>query len=261
METALRQPDIADVFERLLVPGIFDRYARDLIERARPIGPSDRVLDLGCGTGIVARKLRERLGGATRIAGLDVSPLMIAKARALAPEVEWREGNAVSLPFEPHSFDLVLSQQMLQFVPDRAATLREVRRVLAPGGRLFASTWRPRTEQPLHDALGKVAESHLGASNDKRWTLDGEELRVLLVEAGFVDVRITTVSLTEQFREFPVRMSAMAANFDLASLTDAERAQKLAAVEADSAPVLARFTTGGVVAAPSITNVATATAP
>jgi len=261
MEIALRQPDIAEVFERVLVPSIFDRYARDLIERARPIGPSDRVLDLGCGTGIVARLLRERLGGAARITGLDVSPPMIAKARSLAPELDWREGNAMALPFADHAFDLVLSQQMFQFVPDRAAALREARRVLAPGGRLLASTWRPRAFQPLHDGLGKVAEHHLGTSNDKRWSLDGEALRALLVEAGFVDVQITTVTLIEQHREFPVRMSAMAAGFDLSSLSETERERRLTAVETDSAPVIGGFAVEGYFAAPSTTNIAVATAP
>ncbi len=261
METTLRQPDLADVFERILVPSIFDRYARDLVERARPIGPADRVLDLGCGTGIVARVLRERLGGATKIVGLDASPPMIAKARTVAPELEWHEGNAMALPFADRSFDLVLSQQMLQFVPDRAAALREVRRVLAPGGRLIVSTWRPRSHQPLHDALGQVAERHLGASNDKRWGLDGDELRAMLIEAGFADVKVETVSRVERHREFPVRLSAMAAGFDLTPYDEAERARRFSALEAESAEVLRQFSDGDDVTAPSITNVATATAP
>jgi ubiquinone/menaquinone biosynthesis C-methylase UbiE len=261
MENAFRQPNIADVFEKILVPGIFERYARDLVERARPIGPSARILDLGCGTGIVARVLRERLGGAAKISGLDASPPMVEKARSLAPELDFREGNAMALPFEDRAFDLVLSQQMLQFVPDAGAALREVRRVLAPGGRLLASTWRPRSEQPLHDALGKVAERHLGNSNDRRWSLDGDALRALLVEAGFVGVEVTTVTLTEQFREFPLRMSAMAAGFDLSSLSEAERERKLVAVETESTQVMNRFAAdGGGFAAPSTTNVATAIA-
>src|SRR5512132_4330815 len=104
MEQVQRQPDFADVFERVLVPAIFDRYARDLIDRARPIGPADRILDLGCGTGIVARLLRERLGGAAKLTGLDASPLMIAKAREVAPELAWQEGNAMAMPFADGSF-------------------------------------------------------------------------------------------------------------------------------------------------------------
>ena len=261
VESALRQPDIAEVFERVLVPGIFERYARDLVERARPIGPSDRILDLGCGTGIVARVLRERLGGAARITGLDLSPPMVAMAHTLAPELDFREGSAMALPFETGGFDLVLCQQMLQLVPDPGVALREVRRVLAPGGRLLVSTWRPRAIQPLHEALGAVAERHLGVPNDKRFRLDGDALRGLLGDAGFINVDLTAVTLTEEFREFPVRMSAIAANFDVTSLSDAERESRLAAVEADSAVILSRFATKGGVAAPSTTNVATATAP
>ena len=100
LQTALSQPNAADAYERSVVPAVFERYARDLVERARPIGASDRILDLGCGTGIVARVLRERLGGATKIVGVDVSSPMIEKARSIAPEIDFRVGNAMALPFE-----------------------------------------------------------------------------------------------------------------------------------------------------------------
>src|SRR5689334_2871523 len=112
MEHAQTLPDFADIFERVLVPAIFDRYARDLVERVRPIGPSDRILDLGCGTGIVARVLSERLGGAARITGVDLDPGMLARARSLAPHIAWVEGNAMELPFPDRSFEVVLAQQV-----------------------------------------------------------------------------------------------------------------------------------------------------
>ena len=261
MEATFRQPDVADTFERLLVPSVFERYARDLVERARPFGPSDRILDLGCGTGIVARVLRERLGGGARLVGLDLSGAMIAKARSIAHDIEWHEGNATALPFADGSFDVVLSQQMLQFCRDRQAAAREIRRVLAPGGRLVASTWRPREHQPLFHALGQVAERHLGQSNDLRWSLDGDQLRALLVEAGFIEVRVEAVSLVECHAQFPVRLSAMAAQHDLSGLDDGERERRWAAVEADSAAVLARFADAGAVASPSVANVAIARVP
>src|SRR5689334_20994646 len=105
LATAQKQSNFADGYERTIVPAIFEPYARDLVERARPIGPSARILDLGCGTGIVARVLRERLGGAARIVGLDVSAVMLEKARSLAPELDLREGNAQALPFADGSFD------------------------------------------------------------------------------------------------------------------------------------------------------------
>src|SRR5882672_7258076 len=163
METTLRDPAIAE------------RCTRDLVERARPIGASDRILDLGCGTGIVARVLRERLGGAASIVGLDMNPAMIEKARSIAPELDWREGNVMALPFADGSFDVVLCQDMLSFVPDRLAALREVRRVLSLGGRLLASILLPRVEQPF----------------------DGAALGQALAEAGFTDVRVETVFLNE----------------------------------------------------------------
>ncbi len=261
LEAALRQPNFADTYERAIVPAIFDRYARDLVQRARPIGAADRILDLGCGTGIVARVLRERLGGAAKIVGLDVSPIMIEKARALTPELEFQQGNAMVLPFVDASFDLVLCQEMLQFVPDRLAALREVRRVLAPGGRFITSTWRPRSEQPFHEALGRIAERHLGKSNDARWSLDGPALGHALKGAGFVDVRLETVSFTERFREFSTRMNAMAANFELDALSEAEKERRFAAVEADSAEVLTRFALDEGFGAPSVANVASAVSP
>ena len=148
-----------------------DRYARDLVERARPIGASERILDLGCGTGIVARVLRQRLGGAANIVGVDASLPMIEKARSIEPELDWRVGDAVALPFADASFDLVLCHEMRNVMPDRMVALREVRRVLSPGGRFLVSAWRPRSEQPF----------------------DG----VALIEAGFADVRLETISLTE----------------------------------------------------------------
>jgi ubiquinone/menaquinone biosynthesis C-methylase UbiE len=261
MQTALAQPDFAEIFERVLVPSIFDRYARDLIARARPIGPSDRVLDLGCGTGIVARALRERLGGGAKLAGVDVSPKMIAKARSLAPDIEWHEGDALALPFADGSFDLVLCQQMLQFVPDRLKAVREMRRVLAPRGRLLVSTWKPRAFQPLHDALGRIAERHLGTGNDKRYSLDADVVTSLLSEAGFSELDVQNVSLTESYREFPIRMNALAGNFDLGSLDDEERERRLNAVESESRAVLERFFVDGEVASPSHTTVISAVAP
>jgi ubiquinone/menaquinone biosynthesis C-methylase UbiE len=261
LAAALCLPNAADTYERAIVPGTFERYARDLVERARPIGASDRILDLGCGTGIVARVLRERLGGAANIVGIDKSPPMIEKARSIAPEIDFRLGNATELPFADGSFDLVLCQEMLQFVPDRLAALREVRRVLTPGGRFLTSTWRPRSEQPFHEALGRVAERHLGRSNDARFSLDGPALASALIEAGFSDVRVETVSLTERFSEFSARMNATVAGFDLSALSEAEKERRFAAIEADSAEVFARFALDGGFGAPSFANVATAVAP
>ena len=260
MERAQALPSFAEAYERIVVPAIFTRYARDLIERARPIGPSARILDLGCGTGIVGRQLRERLGGAARIAGLDLHAGMLAVARDRAPDVDWREGDATAMPFEDHGFDLVLCQQMLQFVPDRAAAVREVRRVLAPGGRFLASAWRAADEQPLFQVLGPIARRHFGPADDKRTSFgDAGALRALLADAGFADVRVETVSLVEEWAEMPLRLHVFAANHDVAGIAPDELERRFAAFEAEARAALAPFAmpTGGY-AVRSHTNVATA---
>jgi len=260
MERAQALPDFAEIYERVVVPAIFDRYARDLVERARPIGPSARVLDLGCGTGIVSRVLRERLGGAARLTGADANAAMLAVARRLAPDVDWREADAMSLPFADASFDLVLAQEMLQFVPDRAAAAREVHRVLAPGGRFVASTWRASDEQPLYQAIGPIAERYFGPANDKRMSFgDAGALRALVEGAGFTDVRVETVSLVEDWKDVPMRMHVHAAAHDLTGLAPDELERRFAAYETEARAALARFATpDGRFAMASFANVATA---
>lgn len=108
----------------------------------------------------------------------------------------------------------------------------------------------------------QIAERHLGASGDKRFSFgDGGALRALLCEAGFADVRVETVVIAEQHREFPIRLNVMAMNFDLSALSEAERERRLTAVEAESGPVLARFAAIGGFAESASANLATATAP
>lgn len=260
METSFCMTNFAEIYEHVLVPSIFEPWSEEIIARARPIGPSDRILDLGCGTGIVARKLRERLGGGARITGVDMNGQMLAVARKAAPEIDWREANAMSLPFADASFDIVVCQQMLQFVPDPLVALAEIRRVLVPGGKVVFATWRPRHEIPFFEVLGKIVEKHLGPCNEKRFRLgDDAELRRLLAEAGFANVALDVVTRTELHPKFPYRGSATAANPDMSALSPLERETKLAAVEAESHEAAKAFLVNGVVNAVTRANVVTAT--
>ena len=138
---------VAENYERNLVPIIFAPWADELVETAR-LRQGDRVLDVACGTGIVARIAARKLGGTGSVTGLDVGAPMIMVARATAltegVAVEWREASVVELPFPGAAFDVVLCQSGLQFFPDRPASLREMHRVLEPrGGRLILSVWGP----------------------------------------------------------------------------------------------------------------------
>src|SRR5262245_37506230 len=93
-------PSFAEMYERLLVPALFRPFAEVLIDRAE-VADGDHVLDVACGTGIVARLARERVGDSGRVVGVDLSPPMLAVARGVEPEVDWREGNATALPLGP----------------------------------------------------------------------------------------------------------------------------------------------------------------
>jgi len=114
---------------RYLVPSIFASSGEDPVEMAA-LRPGERVLDIACGTGIVARIAARKLRGSGRVLGLDLSAPMLQAARAAAAAkgmaVEWREGSAVKLPLADAAFDVVFCQQGLQFFPDRVTALREI---------------------------------------------------------------------------------------------------------------------------------------
>src|SRR5438552_1035927 len=142
--TEQKNPSPAEIFESYFVPAIFAPWARVLLEYAAP-RPGDRVLDLACATGIVARQVAPVVGPSGRVVALDINPGMLAVGASLpAPEgaaIEWRQGDAVALDLPTGAFDLVLCQQGLQFFSDRAAAVREMKRVLADGGRVVLSLW------------------------------------------------------------------------------------------------------------------------
>jgi len=113
------------------------------------------VLDVACGTGVVARLAAEIVGPAGRVTGLDISPGLLEVARTLdsGQQVEWHEGDALSLPYANSSFDSALLQHGLQQFPDRIAGLREMHRVLRPGGSVVVSTWGRLQESPAWATL------------------------------------------------------------------------------------------------------------
>lgn len=130
----------AKAYEQLHVPALFQQWAPVVLDAAM-LTEGDRVLDVACGTGVLARNARSRLGGACSITGLDAAAGMLTVARSLDPSIDWRQGLAESLPFEDAKFDVVVSQFGLMFFQDRLGAIREMLRVLAPGGRLAVAVW------------------------------------------------------------------------------------------------------------------------
>jgi SAM-dependent methyltransferase len=182
-------------YERFFVPAIGEPMAHDLMHLAE-LRPGERVLDVACGTGVVARLASQRVGATGLVAGLDVNPGMLAVARAATPPgmaIEWHEASAEAMPLPDASFDAVLCQMGLQFVPDRQAALREMRRVLVRGGRLVLNVPGPTPQ--LFSIMGEALARHVGAEAagfvDRVFSLhDTAEIQDLLGGAGFPEVSV-----------------------------------------------------------------------
>lgn len=190
-----------EVYELELVPAIFAPWAPLVVDLGRP-RQGDRVLDLACGTGIVARTAAQRVGPAGAVVGVDLNPGMLKVARSLRPAgrhcgapVEWQEASADKLPFPNASFDVAYCQLGLQFFADRAAALREIHRVLVADGRLALMVWCGLDESPgfavLADMLGRHVGPAAAAIMRAPFGLSNfDELADLVGDAEFCDVAI-----------------------------------------------------------------------
>jgi len=184
----------AETYERYFVPAIGRPVAEDLIEAAT-LRKGERVLDVACGTGVVVRLAAERVGDTGSVTGLDVDAQMLGVARSAAPasaSIEWHEATAEAMPYEDGRFDVVLCQMGLQFMANRLAVLREVRRVLAPGGRVALNV--PGPTPPMFsvvaDALARYIHPDVGQKMHLVFSLHASsELKELMINAGFSEVQ------------------------------------------------------------------------
>ena len=194
----------AESYENYMVPGLFAPWSSHLIQIANP-QPGERVLDVACGTGIVARQIAARVGSQGIIIGLDLDPDKINVARAMANQeglaIEWKTGPAEQLPFPDGSFDLLICQFGLMFFSDRHAALMEMYRVLGTDGRVVLSVWQELDRHPFYQTLDEVSRQRLGKSSvGAVFSLgDADEVRKLLTYAGFQDIEIESMSITARY--------------------------------------------------------------
>ncbi|MBE1875580.1 class I SAM-dependent methyltransferase [Myceligenerans pegani] len=195
--------EAAEVYESRFVPAIFAEWAPLLVDSAA-VRAGQAVLDVACGTGIVARTAADRMGDDGAVVGLDLNEAMLTVARRIRPDLRWQQGDAADLPFPDRAFDVALCQMSLMFMPDRARAVAELARVTRAGGTVGIVVPAGITEQPAYRRLVDVAVDEAGPDAasllDAYWSCgDLGELRSLFTAAGLHDLDLRTHLGTARF--------------------------------------------------------------
>lgn len=194
-----------EVYEQVFVPAVMQTWANQLVNLAKT-SRGTRILDVACGSGVVTHLFAGRVSKTGQIVGYDINPDMIAIAQGKQPDaaIEWRQGNAIELPFQDGSFDIVTCQHGLMFFEDRVKGLQEMYRVLAPGGKLLVLVWGPIEDNSgfltAAEGFGRYAGIEAGNSIRGMFVLgDIRQMRSLAEAAGFRDAVVKTVSAQAHF--------------------------------------------------------------
>lgn len=205
---------IPEHYHRGLGPTLFEPYARETAARVAAASPR-RVLETACGTGIVTRRLRAALPAAAELVATDLNEPMVAVARKTVgrgARVDWDCADMTRLPFADGEFDAVVCQFGLMFVRDKAAALREARRVLGPAGRVFLATWQSMDKNTVarlaHETVGWFFPDDPPQFYNTPFGFgEPEQIVPLLAGAGFTDVEAEAVekaTVFESARELAV---------------------------------------------------------
>jgi SAM-dependent methyltransferase len=194
---------VPENYDRYLGPLLFQGFAADLAGRL-PVTSGTRVLEVACGTGLVTRPLLDRLGGGGSLVATDLNEAMIAHGRSrlpAAPNLEWRQADAQSLPFPDRAFDAVVCQFGVMFFPDKARAMRETFRVLAPGGVYLFNVWDAIARNPAPRITHETVAGFFPDDPPSFYTVpfgfhEPEPIRALLREAGFTGIEMTHVDKT-----------------------------------------------------------------
>jgi ubiquinone/menaquinone biosynthesis C-methylase UbiE len=191
---------IPALYDRYLGPLIFEPYALDLAERIARLAPQ-RLLETAAGTGIATRALARALPQTTDIVATDLNQAMVdfATAQTKAGNVDWRQADALALPYDDGAFDVAACQFGVMFFPDKRAGFREALRVLKPGGRFVFNVW----DRIEHNEVSHIVTEAIAAlfpDDPPRFLArtphghhDVAVLRDALAAAGFTRVEVDTV--------------------------------------------------------------------
>lgn len=191
-------------YESLFVPALFEPWTGHLIEGAG-VDEDSAVLDVACGSGVLARDVFLRAGQSGRVVGIDPAPGMIAAANEIEPRIEWTLGSAESLPFDDATFDCVVSQFGMMFFQDREKAAHQMYRVLKPGGRLAIAVWNSIENNPTYGDIIAVLDEQVSAAAGDALRLpyslgNPEDVIAVLSRGGFSGIKAET---REEQASFP----------------------------------------------------------
>ena len=192
---------IPELYDRFMVPLIFEPYARDLADRLAKAGPND-LLETAAGTGVLTRAVAARLPASTRITVTDLNQPMLDYAKAWLAgngRVTWKQADALALPFGDQSFDAVACQFGAMFFPDKVAGYKEARRVLKSGGHFIFNVWDRISENDFADVVTQTL-ADIFPDDPPRFLArtphgyhDVDQIRADLKAAGFANVSVDAV--------------------------------------------------------------------
>ncbi len=222
--------EAARIYEEFFVPALFADWPEQLLA-ATAAQPAQRLLDVACGTGILARHAFKKFGGKGFVEGLDPNEGMLAVARNTSASIQWTQGRAEALPYTDGAFDLVLCQFGLMFFEDRRAALREMLRVLRPGGSLGIAVWAPLRKTPGYAAvaalLRELFDENVARSIEVPYSLgEPEELEGLLQEAGATEINCRTRPGEARFPSLEAWIHTDLRGWTLADVIDEEGYQR-----------------------------------
>ncbi|WP_290653102.1 methyltransferase domain-containing protein [Aquisalimonas sp.] len=233
MDTATRLTP-AEIYDQLFVPTLFGRFPH-LVLDAAGVGRDQAVLDVGCGTGAAAEAALERTGRGGRVAGVDPNEEMLGVARNKGVPIEWYAGSAEGLPLPDGTFDAVISQFALMFFDDPPHALREMVRVLRPGGRLAVSIPDAIDHSPGFSVLAELLHRRFGPDVAEGFRQpfrggDPDWLRQVCDEAGLTEARIERRDESARFASASEFVQAEGAClWTLGGVLDDAQLQRLAA--------------------------------